>query len=225
MAENKKSFILYTDQKDLFNKLPDADAGKLIKHIFSYVNDENPTTDNLLIEVAFEPIKRQMKRDLQKWDKAIQQRSEAGKASAESRRKAKELLEKENSTKSTAVESRSTKSTVNDNVTDNVINNEIVEQKAPPPSQNLKSTLPDRKTKFYDSLTPFVETYGKAMVRKFFDYWTELNKSQTKMRWELEKVFEIKKRLATWASRDNNFNNKKPETPAEVRVRKSEVNG
>jgi hypothetical protein len=50
--------------------------------------------------------------------------------------------------------------------------------------------------------------YGKEMVRKFFDYWSELNKSQTKMRWELEKTFEISKRLSTWSSRDKTFSPK-----------------
>ena len=43
------------------------------------------------------------------------------------------------------------------------------------------------------------------MLRKFFDYWSEMNKSGTKMRFELERTWEVSKRLATWASRDNNF--------------------
>ena len=40
------------------------------------------------------------------------------------------------------------------------------------------------------------------MIRAFFDYWSELNKSCTKMRFELEKTWELPKRLATWASRE-----------------------
>ena len=40
------------------------------------------------------------------------------------------------------------------------------------------------------------------MIRAFFDYWSELNKSETKMRYELEKTWELSKRLATWASRE-----------------------
>lgn len=83
--KNKKSFILYLDQQGLFNKLPDDIAGKLIKHIFSYVNCENPETDELIIEVAFASIKQSLKRDLNKWEAQIKQRSEAGKKSAEKR--------------------------------------------------------------------------------------------------------------------------------------------
>ena len=66
MAEDKKGFILYADQKELFNQLPNDKAGELIKHIFAYVNDENPITEDLIINMAFTPIKQQFKRDLEK---------------------------------------------------------------------------------------------------------------------------------------------------------------
>ena len=71
MAKDKKSFVLYCDQQGVFNKLPDQIAGKLIKHIFSFVNDENPICDDLLIEIAFEPIKQSLKRDLKKYEHYI----------------------------------------------------------------------------------------------------------------------------------------------------------
>ena len=64
MAENKKSFVLYTDTFGLIKHLPDDVAVRLLKHIYAYVNDENPITDELLVNVAFEPIKAQLKRDL-----------------------------------------------------------------------------------------------------------------------------------------------------------------
>jgi len=71
MAKDKTSFLLYCDQQGVFNKLPDEIAGKLIKHIFAYVNDENPPCDDLLLTIAFEPIKTQLKRDLRKYDDYI----------------------------------------------------------------------------------------------------------------------------------------------------------
>ena len=85
MAKDKKSFILYVDQKDLWNKLPDEIAGKLIKHIYSYVSDENPTSKDLIIEIAFEPIKQQLKRDLKLFEEKRVKRSEAGKEGANKR--------------------------------------------------------------------------------------------------------------------------------------------
>ena len=80
MAAGKKSFVLYSDYKDVFSELSDKDAGQLIKHIFSYVNDENPVTENPLVKLSFIPIKNQLKRDLKDWDETRQKRSEAGKA-------------------------------------------------------------------------------------------------------------------------------------------------
>lgn len=115
MATDKKGFILYADQKDLFDQLPNDKAGELIKHIFSYVNDENPESKDIIINLAFTPIKQQFKRDLDKWEGIKESRSRAGKASAEARR----LKAEQKSTNPTSVESveqKSTNPTVNDNV-------------------------------------------------------------------------------------------------------------
>jgi hypothetical protein len=76
MAENKKGFVLYADQKLIFDLLTNEEAGILIKHIFSYVNDENPTLNDRLIDMAFNPIKLQLKRDLVKYD-GIKERNSA----------------------------------------------------------------------------------------------------------------------------------------------------
>jgi len=76
--KDKKGFILYADQKDLFDQLPNDKAGELIKHIFSYVNDEDPQTDDIIINLAFTPIKQHLKRDLQKFESKKEARREAG---------------------------------------------------------------------------------------------------------------------------------------------------
>lgn len=114
MAKDKKSFIMYCDQRGIFDKLSNDQAGRLIKHIFSYVSDENPKSD-FVTELAFESIKTALKRDLKKFEAIKKKRSDAGKASAEKR--------KQNSTNPTSVESvqqTSTNPTVNDSVTVNV---------------------------------------------------------------------------------------------------------
>jgi len=129
MAENKKSFVLYCDQIHSFENLEDDEAGRLIKHIFKYVNDFNPEPIDKITKIAFEPIKHQLKRDLIKYEGKKEQWSDAGKASAEARRLKKENEIKERSTVSTTVKERSTVSTVNDNVNVNVndINNNKVD--------------------------------------------------------------------------------------------------
>lgn len=78
MAEGKKSFIAYSDWKDVFDALPNEDAGLLIKHIFSYVNDENPKTDSILINAVFANIKTTLKRDLVKYNLFVLKQKENG---------------------------------------------------------------------------------------------------------------------------------------------------
>jgi uncharacterized phage protein (TIGR02220 family) len=124
MAENKKSFVLYSDQISIIDMLPNELAGKLFKHIYSYVNDENPVNDNPMINLAFEPIKLQLKRDLIKWLDTKEGRSKAGKASAEARRNKNEQ-ELTNLTNVDFVEQTLTNPTVNVNDNVNVINKEI----------------------------------------------------------------------------------------------------
>lgn len=65
-----------------------------------------------------------------------------------------------------------------------------------------KAATLSRKESFYQLLVPYVGQYPKEMIRAFFDYWSELNKSGTRMRYELEKTWELPRRLATWASRE-----------------------
>ena len=117
MAKDKKSFILYVDQKDLWNKLPDEIAGKLIKHIYSYVSDENPTSKDLIIEIAFEPIKQQLKRDLKLFEEKRVSRSQAGKQGASKRWQS--MANDSNAISSIAKIAVN----VNDNVNVNVIDN------------------------------------------------------------------------------------------------------
>lgn len=229
MAENKQSFVLYADQYELFKKLPNDQAGELIKHIFAYVNDENPTTENLLIQIAFEPIKAQLKRDLKRWEAKIEARSRAGKASAEARKINKEQQSATNSTYVDFVQQSSTKSTdnvnvnvnVNGNVNDNNIEREVGDKSPSPPKSNLKETLPAREKAFYEKLVPFASIYPKPILREFFDYWSEKNKSETKMKWELQPTFEIAKRLATWTKRESSFKNQNQKIenePTKIRI-------
>jgi len=79
MAEGKKSVLLYCDIIHTVEKLDDETAGKLFKHYLRYINDEHPETDDLLVEVSFEPMKQNLKRDLVKWEERAKRSQENGK--------------------------------------------------------------------------------------------------------------------------------------------------
>lgn len=123
MAQGKKSFVAYADWKEIFDELPNEQAGELIKHIFSYVNDENPTTDSILIRAVFANIKSTLKRDLDRWESQLEQRRRAGKRSAEIRStKTNEPSTVVESRKRNPTDSVSVSVNVNDNVNVNDIN-------------------------------------------------------------------------------------------------------
>jgi hypothetical protein len=65
-----------------------------------------------------------------------------------------------------------------------------------------KAATLKRKKEFADSLVPYVPRYGKEMIRAFYDYWSEMNKQQTKMRVDKQSTWELPKRLATWANKE-----------------------
>ena len=181
MATDKKGFILYADQKALFDQLPNEKAGELIKFIFSYVNDENPISEDLIINLAFTPIQQQLKRDLVKYEETKQSRSKAGKAGANKRW--------QNITEDSKGIPAITKIADNVNDTDNV-------------KDKVINNIDDRKNKFYDSLTVFVSEFPKEMIRDFYNYWSEHGTNDKKMRFEKEKTFGINQRLRTWHSRN-----------------------
>ena len=179
MAENKKGFVLYADQKLIFDDLSNEEAGVLIKHIFSYVNDENPTLSDRFLDMAFKSIKLQLKRDLVKYE-AVRKRN------SENARKRWDAVALSGIPKDT-------KNADKDNVTDKG------------KDKVIKDNIDIRKLKFADTLKPFVEKYGKEMIRAFYDYWVEPNKSNTKFRQELQKTWDVKRRLDAWSSNDANF--------------------
>lgn len=93
---------------------------------------------------------------------------------------------------------------------ENKENSTKVEEKKKEESGKLaaaKAATLSRKDSFYNSLIPYVERYGKEMIREFYDYWSETNRSGTKMRFEQQPTWETAKRLATWAKREK-FNGK-----------------
>jgi hypothetical protein len=73
--------------------------------------------------------------------------------------------------------------------------------------ESKESKIKRLQQKFYDSLIEFVDEFGSEMVRDFYEYWSEPNRSRTKIKYQLEKTWDTKKRLQRWSR--NNFNNEK----------------
>ena len=83
-----------------------------------------------------------------------------------------------------------------------------------------KAATLSRKEEFYRSLIPFLNQYPREMIRGFYDYWSEMNKSQTKMRFEQQPTWEVSKRLATWAKREKFDGNRSNQNERDSQQRK-----
>lgn len=123
--DGKKSFVLYADLIHMVKKLPKDKQAELFVLILEYVNDMDPEPEDIILQIAFEPIRTQLERDLKKWESIKEKRSEAGKMGGrpkkqEKAKKANGLFEKQKK----QAEAKKAVS-VNDNVTVNVndINN------------------------------------------------------------------------------------------------------
>lgn len=53
-------------------------------------------------------------------------------------------------------------------------------------------------------------------IPKFVSYWSELNKSGTKQKWEIQKTFEVKRRLNTWFLRASQYGPQKSKINATI---------
>lgn len=76
IMEGKNKVIVYADWISTFEELSDAEAGRLVKHFFRYINDKNPEPPNKIIRIAFEHIKQTLKRDLAAWKKKSEKNAE-----------------------------------------------------------------------------------------------------------------------------------------------------
>lgn len=72
-----------------------------------------------------------------------------------------------------------------------------------------KQTKEQREERFAERVHLLSTGYDEREVAKFIDYWTESN-PRGKLRFELQKTFEIERRLKRW------FNNKKGVTTKSV---------
>jgi len=225
MAEDKKSFILYADLLNVIEKLILKDrenktnhSGELFYHILQYVNDKEPIPVDFIIEMAFEPIKLQLKRDLKKYEIIREKRSKAGKKSAEQRAAQAQQnpsnstcvdFDEQCSTNPTVTVNDTVNVNVNDNVTDTDISINSVSAENEFSSTQTKKNIEDRLEKFRLQIEPFREKYSSETLNDFWRYWTEKNENGKKMRFEMQKVFDVGRRLITWSKNENkNFNGK-----------------
>lgn len=75
----------------------------------------------------------------------------------------------------------------------------------------VKDNIVERETEFKNSLQPYLEIYGSDLLNEFYLYWTEKKPKGRKMLFEMQKTFDISRRLKRWDK--NNFKSKEKFPP------------
>jgi len=69
------------------------------------------------------------------------------------------------------------------------------------------NTISNRRNDFVFEVLTF--DYDESILNGFIDYWTETNKSNTKMKFELNKTWSTKLRIKTWAANQKKWDKPK----------------
>ena len=180
----KESFLIYKAFYAPIAELSNEDLGQLFRAIFQYQIEGIEPTNTSRIYMAFQFFKNQFRLDDEKYKGVVNRNKNNG-------LKGGRPKTQHNPKNPVGFKEPKKADNDNDNVKDNDINS--------------------RKLQFADTLKPYLEKYGKELLNDFYAYWTEPNKSNTKFKQELEKTWELSRRLETWAKNDKNFKQVKTE--------------
>lgn len=203
----KSGFIIYNDWKDLLDDLSLEDRGRVFTALFDVADGEDPDKiENPAARMLLKVMSKQMQKDAD----AYERKCEKNRDNARQRTQANATERKPSQANATE---RKRTGGDNDNDKDNDKDNDFLKEKektnvnvSKKESEKVgvaaEAATSARKEKFYASLVPFVDKYGKDMIREFFDYWSEMNRSKSKMRFEQQSTWELALRLKTWADRE-----------------------
>jgi hypothetical protein len=137
MAENKKSFLIYCDLIHTMEHLTLEERGIIFTWILEYCNDKNPENPAGLLAAVVEPIKRQLKRDLEKYEERAEK----------SRLNGKKGGRPKNPKKPTGLNKNLSEPKKPDTVTDTVTDTDTVTEK-----EKIINNFKE-KISFFDALT------------------------------------------------------------------------
>ena len=79
---------------------------------------------------------------------------------------------------------------------------------------NTSINISNRRKDFVLNVMSF--DYDKNILNSFVDYWTEPNKSKTKMKFELQQTWDTNLRLKTWAKNQKKWDRPKTQTMSKI---------
>ena len=187
----RDSSIFYRSFYEAINDLPEENQLAVYKSIFEYTLNFNEIPLTGISKTIFTLIKPQLDANNKKF--------------ANGKKGGRPIEEKQTETKKEPKENQTeSKPKTNENVNDNENEKDNENKNDLPPSAKQKSFKVLTEKEFGKSLEVFIPEFGRQTIRSFFDYWTE--KSPTgKMKFQLGKTWDSKRRLKTWKSNEPKF--------------------
>lgn len=201
----RNSFVFYRSFNEAMAELSESDQLTLYRAIVGYgLDGQEASFDSSYLRMAWKLIKPQLDANWRRYENGCKGGAPVGNRNNPSGRRGNQPKTNQELTKN--------KRNANDNANDNYHYKEstIVPKKDELSLPQTKISLQEKqqnmaknKKAFQDDLSKFLDRYSADMLNDFFSYWTEPNKSQTKMRFEQQPTWDLFRRLSRWEK--NNY--------------------
>lgn len=185
-------------------ELSESDQLTLYRAIVGYgLDGQEASFDSSYLRMAWKLIKPQLDANWRRYENGCKGGAPVGSRNNPSGRRGNQPRTNQELTKN--------KRNDNDNDNVNVDNKEstIVPKKdelSLPAKSSMKQkqeAMLKHKAEFKEELSKFVGLYSSEMLNDFFSYWTEPNRSHTKMLFETKQTWDTSRRLSRWEK--NNY--------------------
>lgn len=206
-------FTIKNEHGAMVELLTDEQAGRLLKALFAFASDGSELALDQPTNVAFVAMRAYIEQNAQRYADICKKRAAAGRLHTGNQYTRAEQIGTNGTSVPTLeqIGTNGSKAKAKAKAKAKSNTKEKEKRETTPIAATGVATLSSKEVrakKFYDSLVDYVGKYGAQMVREFYDYWTESNEGGARMRFEMEKVFDVSRRLATWANRQKQFNTK-----------------
>lgn len=212
----RQSFVFHREWRDALSGSPQEVKLEVYEAIIEYATTGTLTDLKPMAMLAFNFIRETIDRDNAAYELILQRNRENGKKGGrpakpkETQGNPMEPKETQQNPKNpVGFEEKENEEQENLPPTPPIKEKERKEKEDLPPLYRAgtpSQTMEARREKFYTSLIAYTEQYGKQMVRDFYNYWTEPNRSLTKMRFEMQPTWSTPHRLATWFRKQQQIN-------------------
>ena len=191
----KGGLLLSENTLLLFDRMTDEEGFEFLKLIRNYHKDGTlPSSDTeRLVSISFDLFKADYDASQMKYREKV--------ARMLKNREKQDISETSQDISETSQEISETSQDIASNTIHINTSHNNTSSKERKPKKGASLSLSERKEVFRKELEQYSDKYDRDMLNDFFQYWTQPNKSKSKMKFEDEKFWDTKARLDAWKNR------------------------